>query len=190
MVYCLHKQVPKYIREVVDKCVNKVISEKFNRNDIYNYTWVFYNENEYDPSKVTGIQYEDPFHVMHNKPYGGLWASPVDSELSWKKWCNDNGFHLEKLQVPFMFKISRDAKIYVIDDFEDLKKVALKRSAYIKNFLYIDYKLLEQLGFDGIFVTANAASSLKCLPYPYEGIDSWDCESICIFNKDIVIPID
>lgn len=177
------------IRGMVEECVKRVIFEQFNRNDIYNYTWVFYNDKEYDPSKVTGIQYDDPLHVMRNKPFGGLWASPVDSKLSWKKWCEDEKFHLEKLQVPFMFKISRDAKIYVIDDFEDLKKVSLKKSAYIKNMLYIDYKLLEILGFDGIFVTANAASSLKCLPLPYEGLGSWDCESICIFNKNIVIPI-
>ena len=30
-----------------------------------------------------------------SKPFGGMWASNIESEYGWKDWCEDNEFHFD-----------------------------------------------------------------------------------------------
>lgn len=34
---------------------------------------------------------------MINKPFGGLWASDINADQPWEKWCIDNDFRIDKL---------------------------------------------------------------------------------------------
>lgn len=69
----------------------------------------------------------------------------------------------------------------------------MKKISFIKGQFgnyNIDFQLLIDMHFDGIFVTYNAINSLKYGLKNVNGLDSWDVESLCVFNPNIIIPID
>lgn len=57
-----------------------------------------------------------------NKPSGGFWASPADSEESWKRWCVAENFCTESLEIFTRFTLSDDARVCVIASDEALSE--------------------------------------------------------------------
>lgn len=149
--------------------------------------FVAFGTDKFDPNKVTPVNLDSRLVHARNKPSGGVWASPLTSKKGWADYCNANQFRLRSLSKHFLFSIKPQAKIYVIDTLEDLKQVAniMDYGLYVINFMMIYHN-----GYDGIFVTANAASKLRDGYGRYAGLDSWDVESICVFNNDIIVPIE
>lgn len=74
------------------------------------------------------------------------------------------------------------------DTLEDLKKISNVPNTFGDKS--INFKQLYKNGYDGIFVTANAVSNLRYVEFGYAGLDTWDVESICVFNPDVIIPVD
>lgn len=155
---------------------------------VLNKIWVSYGTDSYDPMKFTPIIIDMRCSFL-NKPYGGLWASPADTEYGWKEWCEAEDFRTDKLSSSFEFKLSAIAKIYVIDNVVDLKKVSTAGPNDMGQY-FINYEMLLNMGYDGLFVTSHAARAFHLwLNNEILDLNTWDCESICIFNKDVVIPI-
>lgn len=119
------------------------------------------------------------------KPYGGLWASPIHSDLPWKKWCKENEFipnwqpgderktYFDKW---FTFKVSYDANILYIRNTLDIKKdYILKKDL---GSIRLDFEKIMSVGYDAIDVTMNY--------YTYYALYGWDCDTLLIMNPEIV----
>ena len=91
------------------------------KETIYNMIFVSYGTDEFNKDK-----FKQPYFNEYdvNKPRGGFWASPIDSKNGWGEWCNNEEFYIDKLDKHVLFKIKKNAKIYVIDTKEDLDKVS------------------------------------------------------------------
>lgn len=198
------------IRELMGR-----LCEGVNDHSVLDKVWISYGSNAFDAGKFTTYDsalsreaYEDAiasglesrisypeFMEMWrgrmgytNKPIFGLWASPVDSEWGWRNFCMDGGWNLERLTNKFLFKLSPDSKIYVIDNIEDLNAIsAFGPDSF--GWKTINFRKLLNEGYDGLYITRDAAHIQDDSKTMLKGLDSWDVESICVFNKDVIIPI-
>lgn len=134
-----------------------------------------------------------------NKPQGGIWASPLNSNHSWRRFCLDENFNIGTLKKHILFKINSNSKIYIINSYLDLiklKKYFIFNVDRIFNEIMIDYEKMMKDGYDGIYLTEDGEHDTRFSPYGRYGYDcsmngkldlyGWDCESIVIFNKSII----
>jgi hypothetical protein len=160
----------------------KLLNEiRFNKDMIF----VSYLYDEFNKDAMTEPK-EDSFR---NKFTGGLWACPIDSVEGWKEWCEHEDFHTGNNQ--FTFKLKPEAKIYEIDNAEDLIRVStLLNNKSGRKRISLEY--LRSNGYDGIYATENAVMGLRYYERENRDIEdlyNWDVESLFIFNPDVIIPI-
>lgn len=161
----------------------KALNEVAYSDDI---VWITYGSDAFDPSRFKVPQ---PCNSVANKPLNGLWACPLNSRYGWEAWCREEGFKTARLNSSFTFKLKPDAKIYVIDNLDDLINISTYH--YFSEWL-IDVNRLLSEGYDGIYATENAIKLRDCYKTPrgtVEGLGCWDAESICIFNPNVIIPL-
>ncbi len=123
------------------------------------------------------------------KPFGGMWASPVESEFGWKEWCESEGWKIEKLSKHFIFKLKDDCTLLAIRSNSDLDELRFKGYCieYSKySFLpddqyYLDFEKLLENGIDAIEVYINSDI--------YWSLYGWDCDSLLVLNPDCVAEI-
>ena len=168
----------------------KLMTETRFSNDML---FVSYLPSEYDPKKFKNIE-TDWMVLSVNKCRNGLWACPAGNERGWKEFCEREDFrHIGNNK--FTFKLKPNAKIYEIDNEEDLKRIS---TAYMRDDTgrvrdtrkRIDFKGLISNGYDGIYATEDAVYNLR--DYYNEDVynlECWDIEQICIFNPNVIIPI-
>ena len=137
-----------------------------------------------DPFKFNRISRSELYYV--NKPAGGLWCSPVDSDFGWKDWCLCEGFRENRLNSWTKFELKDSAKILVIDSLQDLEEVFDKYPLVIRGETCLDFQAIERDGYDGVFLTDHGNSECHFPRFSKFGIDlnSWDCESMVLFNLD------
>lgn len=200
-------------RHIAGDVIREFIEESVNTNGALGKVWVTYGLGDaYDPDKFIPFNAIDPnygvnqkdqeelydYYTNHrNKPARGcLWASPVDSAYGWAdriqspEYFNARFFTDKFGNGKFLFRLDQNAKVYVIDDIEDLASITKRRWSYYGGTTYftIDYKDLINNGFDALYVTKNG---YKLKSYDMiKGLESWECESLCVFNKDVIIPVD
>lgn len=134
------------------------------------------------------------FSSYLNKPYTGLWASPIGSEyFTWKDWCVGESYRECNEDNSFTFKIKEGSNILLLESREDLYKVKdfiIVESRFTK---YFDYdKIMNQ--YDGILLIHGDDYSYFHDQFslfedddPYRGMfNSWDCDSIVIWNSDAI----
>ena len=146
--------------------------------------YVHYGSNEFNPLYFTPIRNR----LLFNKPEGGLWASPCNSEWSWYEWCKSEGFNLEKLDRYFVFSIKKQSKFLVIKSHNDLVKLkenelCLDYSStypFTKNDFYLNFEKIVDLGYDAILVYIRDLTI-------YMDLYGWDCDSLLVLNPDCII---
>ena len=110
-------------------------------------------------------------HPHHFKPIGGLWASPVDSDMSWKSWCEHEG-EIHRLSSFFEFEFF--GKLLTIDGYEDLIQTQWRGTP--QKIDGIDFEWALAQGFDGIYLTGPGQIATRTLLY------GWDCECVFVMN--------
>lgn len=150
-----------------------------------------------DKEKFKPISPENKRYLM-NKPDGGLWASPVDSEWGWKDWCEAEDFRTESFEVWTKWKLKDPSKILIIDSYEDFEKLMDKYGSCNKIFTsmyFLDFWKIKEDGWDGILLTDKGNTECH-FPYQenYKGtninLNSWDCESIVVWEWDQIKVIE
>lgn len=135
------------------------------------------------------------YDIMEWKPFG-LWGSPIDSNaFTWKDWCESEDFNLEKLSLHFNFTLKKSAKILKVINVEDafpyLKKGSCSDLWNDSDWrYYFDAKLnLTKIyaEFDAMEVSYSKTSDFNALRYSI--FNTWDCDSIVVWNPDIIVPI-
>ena len=150
--------------------------------------YIHYGHTGFDPNAFNQIQNEP----MFAKPIGGLWASPIDSPWGWKDWCDAEQFRECTEENSFTFTLSDDAKIlriYDIDDLKDLPEVEGPSkfrfcTMYSIKRYYLDFEKLSE-EYDGIEVFIETEEGRN--GSLYWALYGWDCNSVCIFNPDIIV---
>ena len=191
LLYLYEKVIMKRIILTEAKLKKLMVEMKFNQDIVF----VSYLPEKYDIKKFKGIEY-DWQAQMNNKCRNGLWACPIDSNWGWEKWCrHENTTAIDKMKHSFFFKLKPGAKIYSIDNINDLKKIS---TTYQHDDLgrirgtqkKIDFNKLLSNGYDGIYASENAVTTLRNgLSSEMDELYTWDVESICIFNPNVIVPI-
>ncbi len=146
-------------------------------------TVIHYGAKEYIPGNVTAI-----VNDRENKPFGGLWTSPVDSNCGWKNWC-DGDFRDYEADDHFKLKFKPGTKILLIDSMDDLNQLPLlqQQIGYSSSYwVFADYELLATL-CDAIWLTEKGQSATR-FNFPVS-LSRWDCESVLIINKECCYQI-
>ena len=124
-----------------------------------------------------------------------LWASPIDTDLSWMNFCKSEYFKEDSLKQHFTFMLHSGAKICAINSMEDLldlisrfpgnKMSEIESNIYsspcsdIKLNRFPNYESISKI-YDGIQVNISKDPRLYHLMY------GWDVDSIAIWNLDVV----
>lgn len=137
--------------------------------------YIHYGSSKFDINKFNHINYKDVFPIRTIKPYGGLWASPVDSSWNWYDWCICNDFNLKALNEYFKFELKNDAKVLYVNSIDDIKKYYI--NTYGHNYIDFEYILFDH--YDAMEVTMNSET--------YHALYGWDVDSLVVFNPDCII---
>lgn len=146
-------------------------------NNIY----IHYGSDKYDPEKFI----EPRNRNYWAKPIGGLWASNINAEWGWIDWCTNEEFNLERLQSNFTFGLKDDAKILLITKLKDIENYVIDYSEYGLTS-GIDFEYIMNDGYDAVeLIHGDNYSELH-----FSLFNTWDCDSIVILNKDVIVPIE
>ena len=147
------------------------------------------NRTKFEPSKFGKIV------NSRNKPRGGFWGSRIDAKYGWKEWNKESSFAPCDESNCVRFALKKGANIVEIHSVEDWQKFYDK---YWAGFSYVDFSTtyfddcgkakvdFEQAvadGIDGIEVFISDDRDL------YSAMYGWDCDSIVVFNKDVIVDL-
>ena len=140
--------------------------------------YVHYGDCSFNKEKFKPIQNRK----FWTKPIGGLWGSPLDTDWGWKDWCLDENFRVDRLKDSFKFTLMNSARMLSItspEDFDPLPK--LEGSDVFKSMVCLDFEELCK-NYDAIEVAFGG-------DLDFETLLGWDCDSILVFNPDVVREI-
>lgn len=178
--------------------------------------YIWYGKDKFDINKLKKIKVNKSMVIPEysDKPteyknqygeenyLGCFWASPVNTNYSWKDWCEEEQFNLDKFKQFQTFTLKETANICTIDSMESLKEFMKKYTKYryfdennnqiLKDFTdeYLDRWLWRRFIFDwnkvlhdydGMEISHDFNFNLM-----HNIFNTWDCDSICIWNPDII----
>lgn len=141
----------------------------------------------------------EKFYKIHKtlpcKPLYGLWGSRVDAEYGWKDWCADSGFRECSDVNKMEFVLTKDSKIlevhceenilpYIIRSYPCLNDCSVITHTDIMDG--IDFDKLKDEGYDGLelFISDDYLRL-------HNGVfNTWDCDSIVVWNYDAIQVIE
>jgi len=138
--------------------------------------YIHYGATQYKPELFKPIKNE----LYFVKPNGGLWASPVDTDIGWKDWCEQEDFRDCSESESFRFKLDDSANVLIIDSVEQLLNLPKLESMSLSSWINLDFERLVKDGIDAIQVNISNDYDL------YYKLYGWDCDSILIMNKDMI----
>jgi hypothetical protein len=133
----------------------------------------------FDPAKFKPITNRD-----FVKPDGGLWASPVTAEESWRAWCEAKSYGMEKLKESFTFQL--DGRVLVIDSRSDMEQMPWLCHPELHSLTWPDFEAMAK-NWDAIYLTAKGQWATRLsLGHNLYG---WDCESVLVMNPTCVAQL-
>lgn len=145
--------------------------------------YIHYGHDSFDKKYlVETIDYKHMFR-RYDKPHG-LWASPVDSEIGWKDWCECEDFETESLEKSFVFTL-KPCRVLHIKKPGDVTPYLDKVPSY-PGQLCDHYKLnLSKIyqEYDAMELHLSENWRLRDMEVFY----SWDVDSIVVWNPDVII---
>lgn len=149
-----------------------------------NKVYIHYGADHYDKSKFKSIETFDP---VTNKPKGGLWASPVDTDWGWKDWCEGENFHLDRFNKNFKFTLANGSKVFHIRTADDVMKLPVAKfpdSDLWSIGWYYDWKKIVKK-YDAVELHMSENYSLF-----HDIFYCWDVDSIIVLNPDIIKEVE
>jgi len=152
------------------KCVETSPVERFVKLRLRHYGNTRYDSNRFEP--ISDV----PFR---NKPLGGLWTSPVDSEYGWRHWCEDESFR----DCDEYFDLEFEGTVLQIDSVSDMELLPWIES---DGMHFVSFQALCALGFsyDAIHLTEKGQEETR-LTHP-RSLYGWDCETVLVMNPDAI----
>ena len=110
-----------------------------------------------DPSKIDPIENWSPFggasSGLYNKPYGGIWTSPLGAEWSWSDWCERENWTRDE-DTQYRLSVEEGVSVYTIDSQQDLLNLIEQhgRDDLMRAGKYINFESAFE-EYDGIHLT-------------------------------------
>lgn len=123
------------------------------------------------------------------KPYGGLWASPIDAKYGWKDWNEDNEFCECNKENSFSFTLRDGAKVYHIRDCEDVLKMPEVKSDIKLHEHIPDFEKMAK-EYDAIELHLSEEERHELGEGLYFELYGWDCDCILILNPYVVREVE
>lgn len=142
--------------------------------------YIHYGHNSFDKNLFVAPSNRE-FFV---KPFGGLWASPVDAKWGWKDWCKSENFNLNRLDDSFTFTLKDGATVAHIFDVGYLERLPRLGSMF-SLWVCLDFEKLLADGCDAVELHLSEDRSMG--DSLYWKLYGWDCDSIVILNPDVVV---
>jgi hypothetical protein len=115
---------------------------------------------------------------FRNKPKGGLWTSPVDSEYGWKDWGKDNDYG----NLANYFDLNFEGIVFEINSVEDMNNLPWVES---DGCYFVSFEQLVLWGYDAIYLTVKGETDTK-FTHP-KSLYGWDCETVLVMNPDAIL---
>ena len=135
--------------------------------------YIHYGNAKFDPARFDAVRNRP----ARNKPFGGLWASPVSAKLSWKAWCESSDFATCREDNAFRFRLKDGANVLHIRTKEDVRYLFRVDSYFRKDF---DFEGLREVGLDAIELHLSECPEL------YDELYGWDVDSILVLNPHVI----
>jgi hypothetical protein len=151
--------------------------------------YIHYGSNAYAPEKFKEIQNLP----LQAKPQGGLWGSPVSARHGWVDWCRVQEFQLDKLGNSFMFTLDKNAKILRLESVNQLHGLPeqappVGMPEMPSAWVCLDFEKLKADGYDAIEVDISGEyRRADVMDNLYFALYGWDCDSILVMNKEIIV---
>ena len=149
-------------------------------------TYIHYGSKQFDKERFVPIQNCYP----RNKPIGGLWASEIGAQYGWKQWCEGEQYRTEHYTDDncFKFRLDENSNILTLKCVDDVKSMPTLGEKDICGYKP-DFEKIMSLGYDAIDYRLSDEVGAFAFDSLYWCLYGWDCDSILILNKDIIIPI-
>lgn len=153
------------------------------------FVYITYGKSKYDPQKFNEVR-NIP---LLGKPIGGLWASPIDTPFGWKQWCEDTKYNDCDLTRSFCFTLRENVNVIQLNSVEDCRHLPMAQLDPIfqpltEYHIYPDFEKLKADGVDAVQFNLSADQSGNIIDGMYSVLFGWDCDSILILNKDVIVP--
>ena len=145
-------------------------------------TYIHFGTNHFDKSFFKPITQRLP-----TKPDGGFWGSPIDGKYTWEKWNIDNDYNDVSENSPkIYFTLISSARVLTINNEESFQQFDKKYKLPKTEFDLFDRYNWKQIAND------YDAMEISISDYPalYMKLYTWDCDSICVFNPNVIIQVD
>lgn len=112
----------------------------------------------------------------------GIWASPTDSNWTWKDWCESENFHTERLETHFTFTLKPEARVLYVESSDDVEE-------YTKPSSFESFAFRRYIDFDKIKKEYDALEICHDKDYNdlhYSYFYTWDVDSILVWNPDVI----
>ena len=141
--------------------------------------YIHYGTDHFDPNRVLETREE-----ILAKPDMGIWACDENAKSTWREWCLQEDFHTERLNKYFEFELSGRARILHVRKFEDLMPYLIKANI-------VDMRLWGPIlnrrqmyqDYDGLEMHFSQLPRVS-----RQLLQVYDCDSICIWNPNVIIP--
>jgi hypothetical protein len=148
-----------------------------------NRVYIHYGADHYDDSKFKPIS---NYNSLINKPKGGFWASPVNTNWGWKEWCESEEFYTDRLKIYFKFTLVNGSKVFHIRTPKDVPKLPFGKKPESElgwmDWYYNWEKIAEKYDAVELHLSNNYM-------YFHDVFYSWDVDSIVILKPGIVREI-
>ena len=140
-------------------------------------TYIHYGSPKFSKRKFKKIKND------WSKPNGGLWASPTNTDFGWRDWCESQQFRKCEAWNSFRFRLKEKAKVLTVTKVEDVNDYIIKdQFCYSRFNANLDFEKMIKDGYDAIeLIHGDNYRELH-----FSLFNSWDCDSICIFNPKIM----
>lgn len=146
--------------------------------------YIHYGHESFDPLYMLSTMKYAYKYRRRDKPHG-LWASPVDCELPWKEWCENEDFHTDTLDKSFTFSLSPDARVLHAKHLRDIEPFIRYDNSISDRWTY------PMLYLDAIYKMYDAMEVHMSKHWnelhDFSLFYSWDVDSIVVWNPDVII---
>ncbi|MDB4984672.1 MAG: hypothetical protein JWM20_851 [Patescibacteria group bacterium] len=165
----------------MEKTVSRRCSLRYcNSSVVSSLQVIHYGASRFEFSKFNPIA--NHFGTYGIKPRsGGLWTSPVNSNHSWRGFCEGEDFNLHTLSSSFRLSFHGCAKIAIIDSYGDLENLPMRSFPKSMAETDVDWELVAR-NADAVWLTAKGETRTR-LSAPYL-LNGWDCETVLIMNPN------
>lgn len=145
---------------------------------------VHYKDKEFNRKLVKEVKNSEKRYYL-NKPEGGLWTSPINSEYGWREFLREGNLSSgrKRLEHYALFKLndSIKRKLFIVNSEED---VLLLPRIMINNYILVDFERLANMGYSGLWLTWKGQVETRYTRPGGIEFYGWDVETVLLFSMN------